>query len=169
MRERHEAQATRAARRGRAERSHCNDISLGPSKVAGAPVLFVQCILFRNGIDLQTADRDLINKYTIYWFNRYAAENANDYSLWEGIQVDFRKFEAKHFDQLESTTWKLVKDYCYPHGYRIDHSLGPGRTCTDAMLKAVVEVNWNDEWTLKQIRWVEARYDTLFRFTCKRK
>ena len=38
--------------------------------------------LFRNGIDLQTADRDLINKYVIHKFNLYAADNEEDFNLW---------------------------------------------------------------------------------------
>ncbi len=36
------------------------------------------------------------------------------------------------------------------------------------MLK-VVETNWNNEWTIEQIQWVERQYKTLFKITCKRK
>ncbi len=82
--------------------------------------------------------------------------------------MDFGKFEAKHFDELDSTTWKLIRNYCYPNGYWIDHDFGPGRTHTTVMLKAV-EADWNNKWTLEQIKWVEERYDTLSRTTRKRK
>ncbi len=36
------------------------------------------------------------------------------------------------------------------------------------MLKAVA-ANWNNEWTLEQIKCVQERYHTLFRVTCQRK
>ena len=36
------------------------------------------------------------------------------------------------------------------------------------MLKTV-KAKWNDEWTLKQIKWVEERYNILSRTTRKRK
>ncbi len=100
-------------------------------------------VLFANGIDLQTADRDLLNKYTIHRFNEYAAANHEDYGLWDCIQIDFEKFEARHFDDLSGTTWRVVKDYCYPHGFWIDHNFGPGRTRTTAMLEAVA-AEWYD-------------------------
>ena len=125
-------------------------------------------ILFAQGFNIQTADHDLLNKFVIHRFNQYAALDAEDYGLWDLIQMDFEKFEAKHFDELDSTTWRVVRGYCYPHGYWIDHNFGPGRTRTTVMLKAV-EAEWNDEWTLEQIKWVEKHYDTLSRITRKRK
>ena len=125
-------------------------------------------ILLDNSKAIETTDIDTLNKYAIHKFNEYAAANTEDYSLWNCIQVDFETFKGKHFDQLYSSTWKFVRDYCYSHGYWIDHNFGTGKTCTTTMLKAV-EAEWNDEWTLKQIKWVEKRYKKLSRITHERK
>ncbi len=120
----------------------------GPSSISSVhshdPEIVDLEILFANGMDIQTADHDNLNKYTIHRFNQYAAANAEDYGLWDCIQVDFEKFEAKHFDELDGPTWRLVRDYCYPHGYWIDHNLCPGRSHTTNMLKAV-EADWNNK------------------------
>ena len=110
-------------------------------------------ILFGPSFNIQIADLDLLNKYVIYKFNQYATVNTKDYSLWDSIEMDFAKFEAKNFDELDSATWKVIKEYCYPHGFWIDPNNGSGRTRTAAMLKAI-EDNWNNEWTLEQIKWV---------------
>lgn len=61
-----------------------------------------------------------------------------------------------------------MRDYCYLHKYWIDHNFGTGKTYTTTMLKAV-EAKWKDEWTLKQIIWMEKRYNKLFRITLKYK
>ena len=140
----------------------------GPSYISSAlshdPEAVDLKVLFANGLNIETSDHDILNKYAIHRFNQYAAAIAEDYSLWDCIQVDFEKFEAKHFDEFDGRTWKLVRDYCYPHGYWIDHNFGTGRTRTTTMLKAV-EAEWNNKWTLEQIKWVEERYDILSRTT----
>ena len=142
----------------------------GPSSISSAllhkPEAVDLKIFFANSMDIQTADHDILNKYIIHRFNQYAAANTEDYSLWNGIQVDFEKFEAKHFDEFDGPTWNLVRDYCYPHGYWIDHNFGTGKTRTTTMLKAV-KAKWNDEWTLEQIKWVEERYNILSKTTRK--
>ena len=80
--------------------------------------------LFVQGFNIETADHDLINKFVIHRFNQYAALNAKNYRLWDFIQIDFEKFEAKHFDIFYGPTWKIIRDYCYPHGYWIDYNIG---------------------------------------------
>ena len=143
----------------------------GPSSISSAPSHDPEAdlkILFDNSIEIETTDHDILNKYAIQKFNQYAAANAEDYSLWDCNQVDFEKFEAKHFDRFYGPPWKLVRDYCYSHEYWIDHNFGTGKTRTTTMLKAV-KAEWNDEWTLEQIIWVERRYDKLSRITRKRK
>lgn len=39
-------------------------------------------------------------------------------------------------------------------------------TCTTIMLKAIV-VEWNNEWTLELISWIEVHYDILSKITHK--
>lgn len=144
----------------------------GPSSISSAvshdPEANDLKTVFARGLDIQTADNDQLNKFVIHRFTQYAATNIEDYSLWDSIQMDFAEFEAKQFDELDTDTWRVVKDYCYPHGFWIDHNFGPGRTCTTVMLKAV-DSEWNNKWTLEQISWVEDRYSTLSRITRKRK
>ena len=73
--------------------------------------------LFAHGFDFQTTDHDMINKYAIHMFNLYAAANDEDFNLWECISTNFGKFEVRHFDKFCDSTWKMIKNYCYPHGY----------------------------------------------------
>ncbi len=61
-------------------------------------------ILFVQGSDVQTADHDLLNMLVIHRFNQYRALNAEHYSLWSCIQIDFEKWEAKHFNELDNAT-----------------------------------------------------------------
>ncbi len=124
-------------------------------------------ILFRNGLNLETADRDLLNKYVPYTFGQYAATNTEDYDLWDAIQVDYEDWEEEHFNQLSGSTWKFLSHYCYTHGYWIDHNFGNGRTRATNMLKAI-QSEWNNKWTLDQIKWVEDRFSTMSRITRKR-
>ena len=94
-------------------------------------------ILLDNSTAIETTDIDTLNKYAIHKFNEYAAANTQNYSLWDCIQVDFERFKGKHFDQLYSSIWKLVRDYCYLHGYWIDYNFGTGKSRRTTMLKAV--------------------------------
>ena len=103
--------------------------------------------LFNSGIDLETADPTTIQKYVAYRCQGYADHNTQDYSLWNAIQIDFGDFKAEHFNTIDGQTWTLLRDYCYMHGFWIDHNFGPGRTRTTIMLKAV-EADWHNEWTL---------------------
>ena len=112
----------------------------GPSNILNAPLHNPKAdlkILFDNSIEIETTDHDILNKYAIQKFNQYAAANAEDYSLWDCIQVDFEKFEMKHFDKFYGPTRKLLRDYWYLHGYWIDHNFGTCKTCITTMLKAV--------------------------------
>lgn len=60
-------------------------------------------IFFYNGIDFQLADCNFINKYNVYQFNKYITTNINNYDLWNSIQINFRKFKTKYFNQLKNT------------------------------------------------------------------
>ena len=122
--------------------------------------------VFANRINLQTADGATIQKYVVYMFQQYADHNIKDYSFWEAIHFDFEDFKEDHFNKLDSLTWNVLRDYCYMHGYWIDHNYGPGRTPITTMLKSL-EAEWYDTWTLDQIKWVENRYKTLSPHTLK--
>ena len=73
--------------------------------------------LFAHGFDFQTTDYDMINKYAIHMFNLYAVANDEDFNLWECISANFGRFEVRYFDKFCGSTWKMIKNYCYPHGY----------------------------------------------------
>ena len=124
--------------------------------------------LFARGLDFQTADHDLINNYIVHWVYQYTAKNLENWSLWDSIQMDFAEFEANHFDELENNTWGVIRDYCYPYRFWLDHNFGPGKKCTTTMLKAV-EADWNNKSSLEQIAWVEEHYHSLSRTTRKQK
>lgn len=81
--------------------------------------------LFAHGLNLQTMDHGLINNFILHWFNQYIAMNLENWSLWDSIQTDSAKFEAKHFDQLNNATWRGVSDYYYMYEFWIDHNFGP--------------------------------------------
>ena len=124
--------------------------------------------LFEPSFNVREADYNLLNKYVVYKVNQYRAMNIEDYSLWESIQMDFVKFEAEHFDQLSNAILRVFRDYCYPHGFWIELNSSLDKTFNTAMLEAVA-AEWNDEWTLEQIKWVERRYRALSTITRQRK
>ena len=75
--------------------------------VSSAPLCDFQAnlkILFNNSTDIEIIDHNILNKYGIHKFNQYAAKNAKDYSFQDCIQVDFGRFEAKHFDTFYGLT-----------------------------------------------------------------
>ena len=101
--------------------------------------------LFTQGFDFQTTNCDIINQYTIYKFNHeYAEINVEDYCFWDSIQKDFVEFEARYFDELNNTTWKIVRDYYYPYRFWIDHNFTLGKNYTITML-TTIEANWNNK------------------------
>lgn len=55
--------------------------------------------------------------------------------------MDFKKFETKHFNQLENIIWKLIKDSYYSHKYWINYKFGLDKTCINTILKIVIEIN----------------------------
>lgn len=83
-------------------------------------------------------------------FNICAVTNVKNYKLWAYIQIDFKKFEAKDFDKLDSSIWKRIQKYYYLHKFWIDvnNSL---KTFTTVILK-VITANYYNEWTFKQIK-----------------
>ena len=146
-------------------------IMAGPSSISSAlsndAKVINPKILFGHSFDIQKADNDLLNKYVIYKFNQYAEMNVEDYCLWDSIQMYFAKFEARHFNELDNPTWRIVRDYCYMHRFWINHNNGPNRTHTTFMLK-VVDNKWNNKWTLEHISCIEKCYNhILSRTTCK--
>ena len=93
--------------------------------------------------------------------------NVEDYCLWNSINLYFAKFEARHFDELNNLTWKIVKDYCYMDGFWIDHKFGLDRPRITFMLKAVNN-EWNNKWTFEQISWIEKRYNHVLSRTTRK-
>lgn len=144
----------------------------GPSNTPSAPPSEHESIdlrtLFIKGIDLRTADEDLIQKYAMYVFQGYKEDNLEDFRLWESLHFDFENFRKEHFDKLDQRTWSLVRDYCYTRGIWLDHDFGTSCTRTSAMLTAIKR-EWYEEWTSEQIEYVEKRYHTLSRCVLKRK
>lgn len=106
---------------------------------------------FVQEFNIITIGYDLINKFIIYKFYQYAAANVEDFSLWNCIQVNFEKYEIRHLDEPEGSTWNVIRNHCYPHRYWINYNFGSNKTCTTFMLDAD-KVNWNDEWTIEQIK-----------------
>ena len=123
---------------------------------------------FPNGIDPETADAETIKKYVKYHFQRYADNDYENYYLWNIVQGNFEHFKEEHFNKFDRDTWELVKAYCYQHGIWIDHNYGPGRTRASFMIKAI-NTEWELDWTLEQIKWVQGRYKHLSEKTLDRK
>ena len=63
--------------------------------------------------------------------------NIEDFSLGEFIQIDFVKFETKHFDEFNNGTLKIFRDYGYPHRFWINLKLGFNKTYNTIILKVV--------------------------------
>lgn len=58
--------------------------------------------------------------------------------------MEFEKFETKYFDNIDSFTWIIIKEYCYLYRYMIDYSFSPNQSFTTAMPK-FIEANWNNK------------------------
>jgi hypothetical protein len=115
---------------------------------------------FDNDLNLDKADKKILNKYVFYRLNQYTLLNSVNYDLWISIQTDFADFIEKHLDQLNESIWKSLLDYCYSHDYWIDHdSL---RKCLTNFLKILnVNSEYSNSWTVDQIRWVKYNYKKL--------
>lgn len=50
---------------------------------------------FAHGLDFQIVDHNLINNYIVYWVNKFAAKNLEDWSLWDSISINFAEFDIK--------------------------------------------------------------------------
>ena len=126
--------------------------------------------LFVDGINLRTANQNMIQNYVCYVVQTYIDDNMEDERLWEGIHFDFEDFTEEHFKRLNTSTktWNLLRDYCYAHGFWIDYDFGNGKTRASTMLQAV-NADWHDKWTMEQIQWVERRYHNLFPMILERK
>ncbi len=120
----------------------------GPSRIKSAlsydPEVHDFKVLFGPSFNVQEADYDLLNKYVVYKANEYRVMNIEDYSFWKSIQMDFVKFEAKHFDQFDNAILRVFRDYCYLHGFWIDFNLSLNKTCNTTMLEAVA-AEWNNK------------------------
>jgi hypothetical protein len=115
---------------------------------------------FDNDLDLDKANKKILNKYVFYRLSQYTLLNSVNYDLWISIQTDFADFIEKHFDQLNESIWKSLLNYCYSHDYWIDHdSL---RTCLTNFLKIFnVNSEYSNNWIADQIRWMKYNYKML--------
>lgn len=55
--------------------------------------------------------------YVVYKVNQYQVMNIEGNNFGESIQIDFMKFEVKHFNVFDIAILRDYKDYCYPHGF----------------------------------------------------
>ncbi len=118
---------------------------------------------FENELNLVIANRKLFNKYVIYLLDQWNLNNWKDYSFWKIIQSNFERWIETHFDQLNINIWIVLKNFCYTHDYWINHNFDVDRIKIITMLNVIRFDDWNDIWTLNQIRWVEKRYEILSR------
>lgn len=94
--------------------------------------------LFGPNLNIWEADYNLLNKFVIHKFIQYQVINIKDYSLWKSIQIDFVKFEVKHFDKLDNAILKVFKDYYYLYKVWINFNLGHNKTYNITILKTVI-------------------------------
>jgi hypothetical protein len=95
--------------------------------------------------------------------DQWNLNNWKDYSFWKIIQSNFERWIETHFDQLNINIWIVLKNFCYTHDYWINHNFDVDRIKIITMLNVIRFDDWNDIWTLNQIRWVEKRYEILSR------
>jgi hypothetical protein len=108
--------------------------------------------LFENELNLVTANRKLLNKYVIYLLDQWNLNNWKDYSLWKVIQNNFERWIEVHFDQLNINIWIVLRNFCYTHDYWINHNFDVDRIRIITMLNVIRFDDWNDIWTLNQIK-----------------
>jgi hypothetical protein len=124
--------------------------------------------LFENELNLVITNRIFINKFVNYLLVQWNNNNYENYVLWSIIHDEFENWIAIHFDQLNLKIWNDLRDFCYVHDFWINHNFEFDRIKISIMLN-VVHVEWNNVWTFDQIKWIENRFEILFRLTRKRK
>lgn len=82
--------------------------------------------------------------------------------------MNFKKFEAKHFDDIDSPIWIIARDYCYLLKYWINHNFGLSWTHATTIIEAINK-DWNNKWSLEQINQIKEHYYILSKTTCERK
>ncbi len=107
-------------------------------------------------------DRYTLNKHVIQLFQKYAERELQDWLLYKAIRADFRQFREEHFNELDYSTWMYVREYCYTHEFWLKETSATG------MLQAI-NSDFYEDWFMKQIRWVEKRYNRLSDKMMKRK
>lgn len=68
-------------------------------------------------LDIWTINQKIINRYAIDKLNLYKAATYEDFYFWTFIHEVFENLEARHFDELDSTTLKIIMTYSYLYGY----------------------------------------------------
>ena len=103
-------------------------------------------VLFVDGINFWAANQKTIYNYVSHVVQTYRDNNMEDKRLWVSIRVDFENFTEEHFKKLDTSTrsWNLLRDYCYVHGFWIDHDYGNGKTRASTMLQAV-KADWHNK------------------------
>lgn len=125
---------------------------------------------FRNSIRQgDMIDETLIQAYVIRLFTKYSnnAEDYRDLTLWESIHFDFEDFTEYHWDLLENDQWVLIQKVCYTQGIWLDHHDKKGTR--SKIMYDMVQEDYYEDWTMKEIEWVEDRYKTLSRRVQSRK
>ncbi len=124
--------------------------------------------LFENELNLATANRTLINKFVNYLLVQWDNNNYENYALWSIIHDELENWIETHLDQLNLKIWNDLRIFCYFHDVWINHNFEFDRIKISIMLN-IIRFDWNNAWTLNQIKWIEKRYETLSRVIKKRK
>ena len=110
----------------------------------------------RNG---DNVDEDLIQSYVTRLFTGYLDNKVRDYSLWQSLLYDFEDFTEYHWTFLESQQWDLVQKVCYTQGIWLNH---PGKRGSRAqIMPTMLQGDYYDNWTIKEMYWVEGQYNKL--------
>ena len=112
-------------------------------------------------------NNEVFNIWVMRIFQEHIKLKIQDYDLWEAIHFDFEEWQKLHWDKLTIIIWNFIKNCCYSREFWIDR-FDTKDTRVSNMLRAATK-KYNENWSMKQIKWVKDHYDIIFRYTYKRK
>ena len=116
---------------------------------------------------IEFADNDMFNVWIMRTFQRYINIRMKNYDFWEIIHFDFEEWQKHHWSKLTIITWDFIKNCCYSREFWIDR-LDTKDTRVSNMLRAATK-KYNENWSMKQIKWVKNHYDIISKYSYKRK
>lgn len=110
-------------------------------------------------IDLNTATQHQIAEVLKTLMTDFEDAGIQDDSLWDAFGRQSDKMEDRHWDEINTKTWELVKKFCYTNGVWLElpkRTKGARTPYSVIMRNALDGEEWYGDWTMEQIGHAES-------------